>query len=65
MTAITVPEIVVDGGAIAVVDGHDGVGHVITQFATQEAIRRAKLHGIAAVGVRMSNHFGTCINGCA
>jgi len=61
MTAITVPEIVVDGGAIAVVDGHDGVGHVITQFATQEAIRRAKLHGIAAVGVRMSNHFGTCM----
>ena len=27
----------------------------------EEAIRRAKLHGIAAVGVRNSNHFGTCM----
>jgi LDH2 family malate/lactate/ureidoglycolate dehydrogenase len=27
----------------------------------QEAIRRAKSQGIGAVGVRMSNHFGTCM----
>ena len=27
MTAVTTPELVVDGGAIAVMDGRDGVGH--------------------------------------
>ncbi|HET7159552.1 MAG TPA: Ldh family oxidoreductase [Burkholderiales bacterium] len=55
------PEFVVDAGAVAVIDGHDGVGHVLTMLATQEAIKRAKLHGIACVGVRYSNHFGTCM----
>ena len=55
------PEFVVDAGAIAAIDGHDGVGQVLTEFATREAIRRAKVHGIAAVGLRYSNHFGTCM----
>jgi LDH2 family malate/lactate/ureidoglycolate dehydrogenase len=57
----TTPEFVVDGGAIALIDGHDGVGHVLTMLATHEAIRRAKAHGIGCVGVRYSNHFGTCM----
>ena len=61
MKPITQPEFVVDAGAIAVIDGHDGVGQVLTRFATKEAIRRAKAHGIAAVGLRYSNHFGTCM----
>lgn len=61
MNPLTTPEFVVDAGGIAVIDGHDGVGHVLTKLATEEAIRRAKVHGIAAVGVRMSNHFGTCM----
>lgn len=61
MKPLTTPEFVVDAGGIAVIDGHDGVGHVLTKLATEEAIRRAKVHGIAAVGVRMSNHFGTCM----
>ena len=61
MTPVTTPEFVVDAGAIAVIDGHDGVGHVLTALAAREAIRRAKAHGIGAVGVRMSNHFGTCM----
>ncbi len=51
----------VDAGAIAVIDGHDGVGHVLTMLATQEAITRARAHGIGAVAVRNSNHFGTCM----
>ena len=59
MNPVTTPELVVNAGAVAVVDGHDGVGQVITAYAAREAIRRAKLHGIAAVGVRNSNHFGT------
>ena len=61
MNPVTQPEFVVDAGAMAVIDGHDGVGHVLTMLATREAVKRAKQHGIAAVGVRMSNHFGTCM----
>jgi LDH2 family malate/lactate/ureidoglycolate dehydrogenase len=61
MKPVTTPEFVVDAGSIAVIDGHDGVGHVLTMLATREAIKRAKLHGIAVVGVRNSNHFGTCM----
>ena len=61
MNPVTKPEVVTDAGAIAHIDGHDGVGQVLTRFATQEAIRRATAHGIAAVGVRNSNHFGTCM----
>ena len=61
MKPVTTPEFVVDAGAVAVIDGHDGVGHVLTELARKEAVKRAKLHGIAVVGVRMSNHFGTCM----
>lgn len=61
MSPVTKPEFVVDAGAMAVIDGHDGVGHVLTKLATEEAVKRAKAHGIGAVGVRMSNHFGTCM----
>ena len=62
MKPVTQPEFIVDAGSIAVIDGHDGVGHVITDLATREAIKRAKAHGLGAVGVRMSNHFGTCMS---
>ena len=55
------PEIIVDAGALALIDGHDAMGQVVTARAAAEAIRRAKLHGIGAVGVRNSNHFGTAM----
>jgi LDH2 family malate/lactate/ureidoglycolate dehydrogenase len=61
MHPVTTPEIVVDAGAIAVIDGHDGVGQVLAMRATHEAITRARAHGIGAVAVRHSNHFGTCM----
>jgi LDH2 family malate/lactate/ureidoglycolate dehydrogenase len=61
MNPVTKPKFVVDAGAIALIDGHDGVGHVLTVLATKEAVKRAKKHGIGAVGVRNSNHFGTCM----
>src|SRR5688572_24698386 len=54
MKPVTKPEFVIDGGAIALIDGHDGVGHVLSMLATREAIKRAKTHGIAVVGVRNS-----------
>ena len=61
MDPVTKPEFAVDAGTVAVIDGHDGVGHVVTALATREAVKRAKAHGLGAVGVRMSNHFGTCM----
>jgi LDH2 family malate/lactate/ureidoglycolate dehydrogenase len=58
---IAQPEITADAGAIAVIDGKHAMGQVLTSLAAQEAIRRAKVHGIGAVGLRNSNHFGTAM----
>src|SRR5271163_2362442 len=46
------PELVVDAGAIAVMDGKDAMGQVLTATAMKDAIRRAKAHGIGAVALR-------------
>lgn len=59
--ALTRTEIAVDAGAIAVLDGNDGVGQVIAVEAIDEAIARARRHGIGAVAVRNSGHFGTAM----
>src|SRR5262245_12051717 len=61
MHPVTTPELVVDAGAIAVLDGHDGGGQGLAMRATHEAIPRARAHGIGAVPVRHSNRFGTCM----
>jgi LDH2 family malate/lactate/ureidoglycolate dehydrogenase len=55
------PELVVDAGGIALIDGHDAMGQVLAARAAQEAVSRAKAHGIAAVGIQNSNHFGTAL----
>jgi len=52
------PETVVDLGALALLDGHEGLGHVLCAHAASEAVRRAREHGVGVVGVRNSNHFG-------
>lgn len=59
MTDDAEPEFVTDLGAVAVLDGKDGVGQVVTDLACQSAVDRAKKHGIGLVAVRNSNHFGT------
>jgi hypothetical protein len=61
MKPVTNTTIEVDAGAIAVMDGHDGVGQVITKRATLEAVQRALKHGVGVVSIRNSNHFGTCM----
>lgn len=61
MNAVTRSERVVDAGAVAVLDGNDGIGQVVTYQAMQDAVQRAKKHGIGAVAVRNSNHFGTAM----
>src|ERR1700761_4656409 len=55
------PEITVDAGGLALINGHDAMGQVLAAKAAQEAVRRAKAHGIAAVGIQNSNHFGTAL----
>ncbi|WP_233830197.1 Ldh family oxidoreductase [Paraburkholderia sp. ZP32-5] len=57
-TSVSFP---VDAGAVAVMDGGDSIGPVVAKHAALDAIRRAKAHGIGAVSVRNSNHFGTCM----
>ena len=52
------PETVVDLGAVAVLDGREGLGHVLAAHAAAEAVRRAREHGVGVVAVRNSNHFG-------
>ncbi|ALM81778.1 Ldh family oxidoreductase [Bordetella sp. N] len=61
MKARTECRIAVDGGAVAVLDGADGIGQVVARRATDEAVQRARKHGVAVVSVRNSNHFGTCM----
>jgi LDH2 family malate/lactate/ureidoglycolate dehydrogenase len=61
MQAVTTPQAVVDAGAVAVIDGRDGVGQIITARAVEDAVARARQHGIAAIAIRNSNHFGTCM----
>lgn len=59
MAAVTRPEIVMDGGAVTVMNGHHGIGQVLSARAVELGVDRARKHGISAVGVRNSNHFGT------
>ncbi len=52
------PEIVFETPVSAVIDGHSGMGQLISTFATKLAIEKAKKCGMAFVTVRNSNHFG-------
>ena len=45
-------------GAMAVVDGDNGFGHLVMKRCAEEAIARARTHGIGWVGAHHSNHAG-------
>ena len=60
-TPVAAPRFVVDAGAVGVIDGGDAMGQVLTLHAMRDAVRRAKAHGIGAVALRHSNHFGTAL----
>ncbi|WRS27578.1 Ldh family oxidoreductase [Oscillospiraceae bacterium MB08-C2-2] len=51
-------EIVREGKTTAVVDGHDGMGHVVGVRCMQMAIDKAKEYGMGMVVARNSTHFG-------
>ena len=44
--------------AAALVDGDNGMGHLVMHFAAQTAIKKARESGVGWVGARMSNHAG-------
>jgi LDH2 family malate/lactate/ureidoglycolate dehydrogenase len=56
---VTRAEVAVDGGAVCVLDGRDGVGQIVTRTACDLAVERASRHGVGVVAARNSNHFGT------
>lgn len=52
-------EVLTDNAAYALLDAKNGFGQVVAFKATKIAIDKAKKYGIAVVGVRNSNNFGT------
>ena len=58
MNPITEIEVVKDKDATAVLDGHNGLGHVVSKKAMEMAIDKAKKYGIGMVAVRNSTHYG-------
>ena len=61
MRPLTELEIVRDRGAVTVLDAHEGVGQIAARRAMRLAVERAGQHGVAAVAVRRSNHFGAAM----
>jgi LDH2 family malate/lactate/ureidoglycolate dehydrogenase len=45
-------------GAMAVVDGDNGFGHLVMKRCAEEAVARAQSHGVGWVGAHHSNHAG-------
>jgi LDH2 family malate/lactate/ureidoglycolate dehydrogenase len=50
--------VVHEKAATALVDGDNGMGHLVVSFATELAIGKARESGMAWVNTRMSNHAG-------
>ena len=50
--------IVKECAATALIDGDNGMGHLVMRFAAETAIAKARQAGVAWVGARMSNHAG-------
>jgi LDH2 family malate/lactate/ureidoglycolate dehydrogenase len=51
-------EVVKEGPTTAVVDGHNGMGHVIGYKCMQMAIDKAKEYGMGMVAARNTTHYG-------
>jgi LDH2 family malate/lactate/ureidoglycolate dehydrogenase len=51
-------QVVQERTAMALVDGDNGMGHLVMKRATELAIQKARTAGIAWVGSRLSNHAG-------
>jgi L-2-hydroxycarboxylate dehydrogenase (NAD+) len=53
--------VVSERSGMALVDGDNGMGHLVMTFAARTAIEKARASGVAWVGVRMSNHAGPAL----
>lgn len=51
-------EIIREGPTTAVIDGHNGMGHVIAKKSMEMAIDKAKKYGMGMVVARDSTHYG-------
>jgi len=58
LNPVTNYKIVKEGPTTAVIDGQNGMGHVISYNAMKMAIDKAKKYGMGMVTVRNSSHFG-------
>jgi len=58
MNPVTETEVLADDMATAVLDGHNGMGHVVGRKAMEMAIEKARAYGMGMVAVRNSNHYG-------
>ena len=47
-----------EAAGMALVNGDNGMGHLVMRFASEKAIEKAKSAGVAWVGVKWSNHAG-------
>jgi LDH2 family malate/lactate/ureidoglycolate dehydrogenase len=56
------PKIVRDEATTAVVDGQQAIGHYTATLAMELAIAKARVHGVAFVTCRNSNHYGAAAN---
>lgn len=59
--ANSIPQIDGGVGALATMDGKAGMGQVVARAAMTHAIGLSKKHGLGAVAVRNSGHFGTAM----
>jgi len=50
--------LVSDRASVALIDGDNGMGHLVMRRAAELAIKKAEATGIGWVGARMSNHAG-------
>lgn len=58
LNPVTKIEIVRDGPTVTVIDGHDGMGHVIAKKAMETAIDKAAKYGMGMTAVKNSSHYG-------
>ncbi len=58
LNPVTEFEVVREGPTTAVIDGHDGMGHVIASRSMRMAIEKAKKFGLGMVAARNSSHYG-------
>ncbi|MDC7240872.1 MAG: Ldh family oxidoreductase [Spirochaetales bacterium] len=58
MNPLTKVDVIKETETTAVLDGNNGMGHVVSKQAMQMAIDKAKAHGMGMVAVRNSTHYG-------